>query len=84
MEVPRGALFYGKTRHRFDVTFDYELRRETEDVAERIHALIASGITPKASFEKKCGQCSLMNICLPKTVGRRRNIKHYLLGAIEK
>jgi CRISPR-associated exonuclease Cas4 len=84
IEVPNGALFYGKTRHRFDVTFDGRLRQETEDIAERVHALIASGITPKALFEKKCSQCSLIDICLPKTVGRSRNIKRYLLGAIEK
>ncbi|RJQ57843.1 MAG: Dna2/Cas4 domain-containing protein [Desulfobacteraceae bacterium] len=78
------SLFYGKTRHRFDVAFDGRLRQEIEDIAGRAHALIASGITPKASFEKKCSQCSLMDICLPKTVDRGRNIKRYLLGAIEK
>ena len=30
MEIPAGALFYGKSRRRQDVVFDAELRREVE------------------------------------------------------
>jgi len=30
VEIPGGALFYGKTRRRLDVAFDSDLRQETE------------------------------------------------------
>lgn len=44
--VPGGALFYGKSRRRTDVTFTAELRRRTEEVARQVRQLFESGITP--------------------------------------
>ena len=35
VSVPNGAIFYGRTRRRTDVTFDDGLRRETEEAAEQ-------------------------------------------------
>jgi CRISPR-associated exonuclease Cas4 len=45
VDIPAGALFYGKTRRRQDVVFDSDLRRETEDAAQRFHELFESGHT---------------------------------------
>jgi CRISPR-associated exonuclease Cas4 len=84
LEVPRGALFYGKIRRRHVVVFNEALREETEETAKRVHALIASGVTPRASYEKKCKQCSLLSVCLPKSLGRKRDISRYLKGAIDQ
>ena len=68
--VPAGALFYGKTRRREDVVFDRSLRELTERTAARLHEMIRSGRTPPPVYEeKKCGRCSLVNLCLPKGVG---------------
>jgi CRISPR-associated exonuclease Cas4 len=78
VDVPSGALFYGKTRHRQDVVFDAALRLETEKTAERFHALIEAGVTPKAIYRKQCDTCSLKNLCLPKTVEKRRSVDRYL------
>ena len=68
VDVHRGALFYGKIRRRHDVVFNEALREETEETARRVHELIASGDTPRASYEKKCKQCSLSSVCLPKSL----------------
>ena len=76
--IPAGALFYGETRHRLDVVFDEDLRRETEDTARRTNSLIASGRTPPPIYEKRCESCSLMADCLPKTIQKRRSVKAYL------
>jgi CRISPR-associated exonuclease Cas4 len=76
--IPAGALFYGQTRHRFDVVFDEALRRETEETARRAHDLIASVRTPPPIYEKRCESCSLMADCLPKTIQKRRSVKGYL------
>ncbi len=76
--IPKGALFYGQTRHRLDVAFDEALRRETEETASRAYALIAAGRTPPPVYEKRCESCSLMAECLPKTIQKRRSVKNYL------
>ena len=78
VEVPKGALFYGKTRRRVDVVFDADLRRETEEAALRFHALIASGVTPLASYDDKCEACSFISLCLPKATTGRRTVARYL------
>jgi len=84
MEVPSGALFYGKTRHRQDVDFDADLRSETEDTAKRFHDLVDSRITPKPVYSPRCKSCSMYHLCLPKTVEKARSINDYLIDAVRK
>jgi CRISPR-associated exonuclease Cas4 len=83
ISVPSGAIFYGRTRRRLDVSFDETLRRETEDAAEKASQLIASGITPPPIYEKRCESCSLIGECLPKKIGKKSSVKHYLTRMIE-
>jgi len=84
VEIPAGALFYGKTRRRQDVDFDIVLRRETEDAAKRFHELVDSGHTPKPVYKKKCGNCSMYDLCMPKIVEKARSINSYLVDAIRE
>lgn len=84
VDVPSGALFYGKKRRRTEVVFDEALRQQTEDSAIRLHELISIGRTPKPVYKKKCDSCSLAKICLPKTIERKRSVKRYLSGAIRE
>ncbi len=83
VEVPQGALFYGKTRHRCDVTFAPVLRKDAEEMAGRVHALIRAGRTPPAVYGKKCERCSLYELCLPRCLGRRRDVRRYLEKAVD-
>jgi len=83
MNIPAGALFYGQTRRREEVSFDERLRQETVEIAHKVHALVASGRTPKAEYLKKCDKCSLLEICMPKTCGKSKSAKKYLLAAVE-
>ena len=71
VSVPRGAIYYGKERHRTEVVFDEDLRKETERAVDRLRRLIESGKTPPPVYEKKCDSCSLFGLCLPKTVGKK-------------
>ena len=82
VEIKGGALFYGQTRRREDVIFDKALRAETEEAARKVHELIESGITPKAEYSKKCKQCSLLNLCLPKICGKTLSVDSYLQKAM--
>jgi CRISPR-associated exonuclease Cas4 len=74
--IPGGALYYGKERHRKDVTFDQTLRNETERCVSETHALLSSGITPPPVADKRCGRCSLKERCLPDTLSKKLS-KYY-------
>lgn len=84
VEIPAGALYYGKTRRRQDVDFDGVLRRETEDAAKRFHELVESEVTPKPVYSKKCDNCSMYDLCMPKTVEKAWSINNYLKDAVRK
>lgn len=76
--IPVGALFYGSTRRRLDVSFTPELRTQTEDAAKRLHVLIESGTTPPPKYNAaKCDRCSLLEICRPQT-GERQSVSRYI------
>ncbi|MBI5590865.1 MAG: CRISPR-associated protein Cas4 [Deltaproteobacteria bacterium] len=76
--VPKGALFYGKTRRRVDVVFDADLRRETEETAIRLHDLFAGGQTPPPVLKSVCENCSFLEICLPHALERPKTVRNYL------
>jgi CRISPR-associated exonuclease Cas4 len=83
VDIPAGALFYGQTRRREDVVFNELLRKETAEISRKVHELIASGVTPKAAYAKKCEKCSLFEICMPKTCGKGRSVSRYLMNVAE-
>jgi CRISPR-associated exonuclease Cas4 len=78
VRVAGGALFYGKTRRRADVSFDEDLRRETEATADQARNLIIGGVTPPPVYGKRCKSCSLVGTCLPKKIERKSSVKRYL------
>lgn len=82
--VPAGALFYGQTRHRVDISFGPDLRQLTAETAARLHSLIASGITPMPVREPKCDRCSLLEVCMPAAPAgsARRYLDRLLVTAL--
>jgi CRISPR-associated exonuclease Cas4 len=79
--IPAGRLFYGQTRRRKDVPFDTALRQLTRDTAARLHTLLDSGQTPPARYERqKCDHCSLINLCMPRQLSRRRSARQVFDG----
>lgn len=82
LDVPAGAIFYGRTRRRHDVAFDDALRAETKHAAARLHQLFNAGVTPPARYEKKCDNCSLIHACMPKATGGARSAVRYLAQAV--
>jgi CRISPR-associated exonuclease Cas4 len=65
-EIDSGALFYGENRRRTPVDFSAELRNAVKTAADEMHELIGRGYTPKVRTGKKCGRCSLADMCLPE------------------
>lgn len=69
--VPEGALFYVKTKRRFVVSFDAELRTLTKETIVRLRQVFVSGRTPAAIYRSdRCPACSLIELCRPKAVTR--------------
>lgn len=77
-EIGEGAIFYGQPRRRWPVPFEARLRGETEELAARVHVLLASGKTPAAVYEKKCRNCSLIEICMPEMPARPGLVARYV------
>ncbi len=82
VQIPAGALFYGKTRRRTAVQFDEALRRLTEHTIARLHELTLKRETPKVPYKKECDRCSLYALCLPKTTGARCSARSYLTRVV--
>lgn len=80
--VDEGALFYGKEQRRTDVHLDETLRELTRAAAARFRELVERGVTPPARREKKCNTCSLVELCLPEAMTRRRSARRYLAAAV--
>jgi CRISPR-associated exonuclease Cas4 len=81
LDVPEGALFYGKTRRRAEVCFDASLKALTQDAAGRLHELVDSETTPPADFGPKCRNCSLKDACMPRLTEDRDRVNGYLAAA---
>ncbi|GAB6905174.1 RecB family exonuclease N [Desulfosarcina cetonica] len=76
--IDDGALFYGKTRRRQDISFSEALRQETEQMATRLHALFDARRTPPPVFDKRCPSCSFISYCLPEKLDGSRSVSRYL------
>lgn len=83
VNVDAGAIYYGKERRRLDVAFDEALKRETEETVARLHALVRSGVTPKAVYKPECDSCSLFSYCLPRTLQAFRPVATYLKEEVD-
>lgn len=70
VSVPRGAIYYGATRKRYEVLFDEGLRARTLAFAEAVRAMLRSQLVPGAVDDARCPNCSLINACLPSVVSR--------------
>ena len=78
IRIEGGCIFYAATRRRKPVTFTAELRRLVADLAEEMHQLMASGVTPSAQPQPKCRSCSLKDLCMVDDLQRATTVKHYL------
>lgn len=65
MNIPRGYLYYGETRHRVEIEFTTERRTLVQDMANEMHNYFSRGYTPRVKTSKACRSCSLADVCLP-------------------
>lgn len=84
IDVPNGALFYGRTKRREEVVFNDQLRTETEKTAQTVHDLIESGKTPAPDYSKRCKTCSLLQQCLPDPCSKKQKASRYLIALMKE
>ncbi len=78
VEVPAGALYYGKKKRRTEVAFDKKLRQTTRETAQALHELFNNQQTPPPQYSRRCDNCSFVELCLPKTVGKKNRVANYM------
>lgn len=81
IHIDKGAIFYWEIRHReyFDITD--EMRSMVKKMANEMHAIVKSGILPKAIKKSHCRNCSLIDYCLPSLTGK--SAKRYLQDSLK-
>lgn len=79
VKINEAALWYWQVRRREIVSIDDALRKLTEKIIAEAQAMIQTGLTPKALFDKRCNACSLIDICEPKVM-QNDNSKTYING----
>jgi CRISPR-associated exonuclease Cas4 len=82
--IPGGALFYATPRRRHEVPFTPELRGQTERLCARMQDLYSRRETPLPVYTRGCENCSLKNICLPRTLAARQDVRAYLETAFRE
>ena len=66
--IPYGAFFYGETKKREEIEISEHLRNIVIHCANAMHEIFKTGVLPPIDKGKYCNKCSLVNICLPRTV----------------
>ena len=82
--IPRGALFYGKTRRREEVPFTEELRGKTVALARETHTLLRRTDLPPPADDERCQGCSLLDLCLPRLPSTGGRVLRYLEALLEQ
>ena len=71
-QVDSGAVWLHGKRRRQEVGLTLELKQQALDMAAAIRASKMQRYLPKAVFDSRCPDCSLINECLPTLVSDRR------------
>lgn len=66
--IPKGAIYHATSRRRREVAIDAPLRQQLREALAGIRAIQASGTLPPPVNDKRCTQCSLLDICQPKAL----------------
>jgi CRISPR-associated exonuclease Cas4 len=70
--VPAGAIFHEKSKRRRDIAIDETLRTQVAATAAAVRTLLDRGLAPPPVDDaRRCGECSLKDICQPELLRAR-------------
>lgn len=76
--IPKGYLFYAKTRRTTEVNFEERLRERVRSLVAEMYTLYDNRITPAAVCGEFCQSCSLVHICVPKLSEMKKAVEKYV------
>ena len=82
-DISEGYLFYHEVHRREKVIVTKELRQQVFAIFEEMNSYYSRGYTPKAKYSKKCRNCSLKDLCLPKK-SKHRSVNTYYQISLEE
>lgn len=65
-QIDYGFLFYKNTKQREKIEFTVELRNKVRSMTSEILKYVISKEAPKVRSSKKCTNCTIKQLCLPK------------------
>lgn len=83
ISIQKGSIYYGKIRHRVEVSIDTTLRKEVKSLVETMYHYYTQEKTPLGEYEPRCKNCSLYNLCVPSLSAKVKNVKKYIDTAIK-
>ena len=66
--VPKGAIYHHGSRRRREVEINAALRQQMLETIAAIRTMLASGQLPPPVNDKRCKECSLIEICQPQAM----------------
>jgi CRISPR-associated exonuclease Cas4 len=82
--IESGCIYYDAVKGRETVMFTASLRQRVADLATLMHNYYAEGLTPAAVKSRKCINCSMANICLPKLGKLHGKAKAYIQNFVQE
>ncbi len=79
MAVPLGAIYHATSHRRREVAITLELRQAVETCIAEVRAALASPILPPPVNDKRCHECSLIDLCQPAPLAEREKL-HTLMA----
>ncbi len=74
VKITIGAIYHIQSKKRHEFTIDDSLRQKTIQAIQEIRNNLMNNIVPKAEYSKrKCDNCSLYSLCLPKLDSSKQN-----------
>lgn len=75
-KIDYGFLFYKNTKQREKIEFTEDIRNKVISISNEILKYVISKEAPKVKVSKKCNNCTIKNLCLPKILNT--NITSYI------
>lgn len=74
--VSKGAIYHISSRRRREILFDEKLREAVLEAIVKIKDMFRTGKMPPPVNDKRCKNCSLINICVPEVIATARFAWH--------
>ncbi len=77
--VPLGAIYHATSHRRREVAITQELRQAVETCVAEVRAALAESTLPPPVNDRRCHECSLIDLCQPAPLAEREKL-HKLLA----